>query len=179
MAEMVSMGVGNKALQDIDPSEEAINDRNINYVLKGRGSGPRVGVRKAVQEAVDLCQAWPMLPWRLQTRLDSGLSQPDLLSYAGVRSRASIAVAPLDYDSPHLRVSNSLPGDRASCSVLGSLNLHLYRDPVLLGTHWPLYPPSFPEEAVLEAEVELGSQPSLSMSWIIQRWHGLGLGLLW
>ncbi|XP_073913027.1 puratrophin-1 [Castor canadensis] len=116
MAEMVSMGVGNKALQDIDPSEEAINDRNINYVLKGRG----------------------------------------------VRSRASIAVAPLDYDSPHLRVSNSLPGDRASCSVLGSLNLHLYRDPVLLGTHWPLYPPSFPEEAVLEAEVELGSQPSLT-----------------
>ncbi|KAL4685576.1 hypothetical protein H8959_001173 [Pygathrix nigripes] len=36
MAEMVSMGVGNKAFRDIAPSEEAINDRTINYVLKCR-----------------------------------------------------------------------------------------------------------------------------------------------
>ncbi|XP_012597933.2 puratrophin-1 isoform X1 [Microcebus murinus] len=116
MAEMVSMGVGNKAFQDIAPSEEAINDRTINYVLKCRE----------------------------------------------VRSRASIAVAPLDYDSPYLGASSSLPGDPASCSVLGSLNLHLYRDPALLDLRWPLYPPNFPEEAALDAEVELGSQPSLT-----------------
>lgn len=38
MAEMASMGVGNKAFWDIAPSEEAISDRNINYVLKRRGS---------------------------------------------------------------------------------------------------------------------------------------------
>lgn len=37
MAEMASMGVGSKAFWDIAPSEEAINDRNINYVLKRRG----------------------------------------------------------------------------------------------------------------------------------------------
>ncbi|XP_027476052.2 puratrophin-1 [Zalophus californianus] len=116
MAEMVSMGVGNKAFQDIAPSEEAINDRTVNYVLKCRE----------------------------------------------VRSRASIAVAPFDYDSPYLGALNSLPGDPASCSVLGSLNLHLYRDPALLGLRWPLYSPSFPEEAALEAEVELGSQLSLT-----------------
>ncbi|XP_013359345.1 PREDICTED: puratrophin-1 isoform X1 [Chinchilla lanigera] len=115
MAEMVSMGVGNKAFQDIAPSEEAINDRSINYVLKCRE----------------------------------------------VRSRASIAVAPLDYESPYLGASNPIPGDPASCSVLGPLNLHLYRDPALLGFHWPRYPPNFPEDATLEAEVELGSQPSL------------------
>ncbi|KAG8521795.1 Puratrophin-1 [Galemys pyrenaicus] len=116
MAEMVSMGVGSKAFWDIAPSEEAINDRTINYVLK--------------------CQE--------------------------VRSRASIAVAPFDYDSPYLGASSSLPGDPASCSVLGSLNLHLYRDPALLGFRWPLCSTSFPEDAALEAEAELGSQPSLT-----------------
>lgn len=53
MAEMVSMGVGNKAFREIAPSEEAINDRTINYVLKCRGSGQAtgVGVRKAAWEA--------------------------------------------------------------------------------------------------------------------------------
>ncbi|KAM9192134.1 puratrophin-1 [Dugong dugon] len=116
MAEMVSMGVGTKAFWDIAPSEEAINDRTINCVLKCRE----------------------------------------------VRSRASIAVAPLDYDSPYLGASNSLPGDLASSSVLGPLNLHLYKDPDLLGLRWPLYPTNFPEEAALEAEAELGSQPSLT-----------------
>ncbi|XP_057568651.1 puratrophin-1 [Hippopotamus amphibius kiboko] len=116
MAEMVSMGVGNKAFRDIAPSEEAINDRTVNYILK--------------------CQE--------------------------VRSRASIAVAPFDCDSPYLGASSSLPGDPASCSVLGSLNLHLYRDPAVLGFRWPLYSTSFPEEAVLETEAELGSQPSLT-----------------
>ncbi|XP_075393339.1 puratrophin-1 isoform X2 [Tenrec ecaudatus] len=115
LAEMVSMGVGNKPFWDLAPSEEAISDRTINYVLKGRD----------------------------------------------VRSRASIAVAPLD-DSPYLGGSDPLPGDPASSSVLGPLNLHLYRDPALQGLRWPLYPPNFPEEAVLEAEAELGSQPSLT-----------------
>ncbi|XP_037371764.1 puratrophin-1 isoform X2 [Talpa occidentalis] len=116
MAELVSMGVGRKAFWDIAPSEEAINDRTVNYVLK--------------------CQE--------------------------VRSRASIAVAPLDYDSPYLGASSSLPGDPASCSVLGSLNLHLYRDPALLGLRWPLYSTSFSEDSALEAEAELGSQQSLT-----------------
>lgn len=36
MAEMTSMGVGNKTFRDIAPNEEAINDRTINYVLKCR-----------------------------------------------------------------------------------------------------------------------------------------------
>ncbi|XP_060041341.1 puratrophin-1 isoform X2 [Erinaceus europaeus] len=79
-----------------------------------------------------------------------------------VRSRASIAVAPLDYDSSYLEASSPLPGDPASCSVLGPLNLHLYRDPALQGLRWPLYSTSFPEEAALEPEAELGSQPSLT-----------------
>lgn len=44
MAEMVSMGLGNKAFQDITPNEEAINDRTINYILKCRGRGRLYGV---------------------------------------------------------------------------------------------------------------------------------------
>lgn len=54
MAEMTSMGVGNKTFRDIAPNEEAINDRTINYVLKCRGIGQAVGVavRKVVREAV-------------------------------------------------------------------------------------------------------------------------------
>ncbi|CAK6436684.1 unnamed protein product [Pipistrellus nathusii] len=116
MAEMVSMGVGNKAFRDIAPNEEAISDRTINYVLKNRE----------------------------------------------VRSRASIAVAPFDCESPYLGASSPLPADPASGSVLGSLNLHLYRDPTPQGLRWPLYSTSFPEETALEAEGELGSQPSLT-----------------
>lgn len=34
---MVSMGVGNKPFLDIKPSEAAINDRAIDYIMKGRG----------------------------------------------------------------------------------------------------------------------------------------------
>lgn len=37
MQEMVSMGVGNKPFLDIKPSEAAINDRAIDYIMKGRG----------------------------------------------------------------------------------------------------------------------------------------------
>lgn len=77
-------------------------------------------------------------------------------------------MAPFDYDNPYLGALGSLPGDRASGSVLGSLNLHLYRDPALTGVHWSLYPPNFPEEAPLDAEVDLGSQPSLSMCELTQ-----------
>lgn len=77
-------------------------------------------------------------------------------------------MAPFDYDNPYLGALASLPGDRASCSVLGSLNLHLYRDPALLGVHWSLLPPNFPEEASLDTEVDLGSQPSLSMCGLTQ-----------
>lgn len=63
MAEMVSMGVGNKAFRDIAPNEEAISDRTINYVLKCRGSLVG-GVRKAscAEGNEDLCQPQSSLP---------------------------------------------------------------------------------------------------------------------
>lgn len=73
MAEMASMGVGNKAFWDIAPSEEAINDRNINYVLKRRGTGilqGGVGLRQQHGPLLLLASA-PCLP---QVRLGSDLS---------------------------------------------------------------------------------------------------------
>lgn len=37
MQEMVSMGIGNKPFMDIKPSEAAISDRAIDYIMKGTG----------------------------------------------------------------------------------------------------------------------------------------------
>lgn len=125
---------------------------------------------------VDLCRPWSSLSAGPGPKW--ALTGPTwALSFAEVRSRASIAAAPLDSDNPYLGTSRSLPADPASCSVLGSLNLHLYRDPALQGLRWPLYSTSFPEEPALEAEVELGSQPSLSRSGLSQGREGMTWGL--
>lgn len=37
MKEMVSMGIGSKPFMDIKPSDAAINDRAIDYIMKGSG----------------------------------------------------------------------------------------------------------------------------------------------
>uniref|UniRef100_A0A671LCT0 Si:ch211-269k10.2 n=1 Tax=Sinocyclocheilus anshuiensis TaxID=1608454 RepID=A0A671LCT0_9TELE len=37
MQEMVSMGIGNKPFMDIKPSDSAINDRAVDYIMKGSG----------------------------------------------------------------------------------------------------------------------------------------------
>lgn len=37
MQEMVSMGIGNKPFMDIKPSDAAISDRAIDYIMKGTG----------------------------------------------------------------------------------------------------------------------------------------------
>uniref|UniRef100_A0ABM5EUT8 Puratrophin-1 n=1 Tax=Pogona vitticeps TaxID=103695 RepID=A0ABM5EUT8_9SAUR len=42
--EMVSMGVGNKPFLDIKPSEAAIHDRAIDYIMKGRGARTRASI---------------------------------------------------------------------------------------------------------------------------------------
>ncbi|XP_048462034.1 uncharacterized protein plekhg4 isoform X2 [Rhincodon typus] len=44
MQEMVSMGIGNKPFLDIKPSEAAINDRAIDYFMKGRGARTRASI---------------------------------------------------------------------------------------------------------------------------------------
>ncbi|XP_043935472.1 puratrophin-1 [Protopterus annectens] len=91
MQEMVSMGVGNKPYMDIKPSDAAINDRAIDYIMKGRGS----------------------------------------------RTRASIAVSLFDHSDPYKRTqtpvsSSGTSSCSSSSSLLGPLNLHIYRNPPLL-----------------------------------------------
>ncbi|XP_077166128.1 puratrophin-1 [Paroedura picta] len=44
MQEMVSMGVGNKPFLDIKPSEAAIHNRAIDYIMKGRGARTRASI---------------------------------------------------------------------------------------------------------------------------------------
>ncbi|XP_023680093.2 pleckstrin homology domain-containing family G member 4B isoform X1 [Paramormyrops kingsleyae] len=44
MQEMVSMGIGNKPYMDIKPSEAAINDRAIDYTMKGSESRSRASI---------------------------------------------------------------------------------------------------------------------------------------
>ncbi|XP_062997591.1 puratrophin-1 [Elgaria multicarinata webbii] len=44
LQEMVSMGVGNKPFLDIKPSEAAIHDRAIDYIMKGRGARTRASI---------------------------------------------------------------------------------------------------------------------------------------
>jgi hypothetical protein len=38
MKEMVSMGIGSKPFMDIKPSDAAISDRAIDYIMKGSGT---------------------------------------------------------------------------------------------------------------------------------------------
>lgn len=38
LKEMVSMGVGNKPFLDIQPSDAAISDRAVHYMMKSRGA---------------------------------------------------------------------------------------------------------------------------------------------
>ncbi|MEE6515414.1 hypothetical protein FKM82_024156 [Ascaphus truei] len=44
MQEMVSMGIGNKPFMDIQPSDAAINDRAIDYIMKGTESRSRASI---------------------------------------------------------------------------------------------------------------------------------------
>ncbi|XP_077144880.1 puratrophin-1 isoform X3 [Ranitomeya variabilis] len=53
MQEMVSMGVGNKPFLDIKPSEAAINNRAIDYIMKGRGSRTRASIAVSVFDHSD------------------------------------------------------------------------------------------------------------------------------
>ncbi|KAM4017703.1 puratrophin-1 isoform 2-T2 [Anomaloglossus baeobatrachus] len=53
MQEMVSMGVGNKPFLDIKPSEAAINNRAIDYIMKGRGARTRASIAVSVFDHSD------------------------------------------------------------------------------------------------------------------------------
>ncbi|MGH0142791.1 UNVERIFIED_CONTAM: hypothetical protein FKN15_077056 [Acipenser sinensis] len=66
MQEMVSMGVGNKPYLDIKPSDAAINDRAIDYIMKGRGARTRA---KSVLD--NLGDLWSEEQYDTEYNLDS------------------------------------------------------------------------------------------------------------
>ncbi|XP_010156398.1 PREDICTED: pleckstrin homology domain-containing family G member 4B-like, partial [Eurypyga helias] len=67
MQEMVSMGVGNKPFLDIKPSEAAINDRAIDYIMKGRGARTRASIAVSLFDHSNPYK-------RTQTQLSAGSS---------------------------------------------------------------------------------------------------------
>ncbi|XP_038628646.1 puratrophin-1 [Tachyglossus aculeatus] len=64
MAEMVSMGVGNKPFLDITPSEAAICDRSVDYIMKGRGARTRASIAVSL---FDHSSPYPGAPSSLPT----------------------------------------------------------------------------------------------------------------
>uniref|UniRef100_A0A8D2LCA7 Pleckstrin homology and RhoGEF domain containing G4 n=1 Tax=Varanus komodoensis TaxID=61221 RepID=A0A8D2LCA7_VARKO len=53
LQEMVSMGVGNKPFLDIKPSEAAIQNRAIDYLMKGRGARTRASIAVSLFDHTD------------------------------------------------------------------------------------------------------------------------------
>ncbi|XP_069037278.1 puratrophin-1 isoform X3 [Lepisosteus oculatus] len=97
MQEMVSMGVGNKPYLDIKPSEAAISDRAIDYIMKGRGARTRASIAVSLFDHSN--------PFK-RTPLPSSVSSPP--SVCG--SSSSSLLGPLNL---HMYSSQTLlPGDR-------------------------------------------------------------------
>lgn len=45
------MGIGSKPFMDIKPSDAAISDRAIDYIMKGTGEAPFVGIPSSFHHA--------------------------------------------------------------------------------------------------------------------------------
>lgn len=54
LKEMVSMGVGNKPFLDIQPSDAAISDRAVHYIMKSRGNTAAVFIYLSVSVTGDV-----------------------------------------------------------------------------------------------------------------------------
>lgn len=169
------MGIGSKPFMDIKPSDAAISDRAIDYIMKGTGElSPTLAfVLVVCYSSHSLLDSPPSLfPLLLflphpPAHCLSLLTEP--------RTRASIAVPSFEHASsfkrPHSTISNSSTSSsssQSSSSLLGSLNLHLYSSPSHPHTHsYPASVPSFaqwPYDCIEEDELEQdsGSQPSMS-----------------
>lgn len=109
------MGVGNKPFLDIQPSDAAISDRAVHYIMKSRGNPFTI----KVHHADDVDRVVTDLSWWIDNDRCSG-----------ARTRASIAVSVFDHSNPFNGgvVTSDLSASGASSSgLLGPLNLHMYR----------------------------------------------------
>ena len=122
MAEMVSMGVGNKAFRDIAPSEEAINDRTVNYILKCQGSRQAAGVGwgELLRERCGPLAALACTPLRTSAQMGSGLTQPDslmqqfALGRGTTRISGSLSCGAREVRSPCAWRGGARPGSRVT-----------------------------------------------------------------
>lgn len=163
------MGIGSKPFMDIKPSDAAINDRAIDYIMKGSGELVQ-SICVSTVLVIFFFRLYPMSNATTFKVTSCFVS----VSQTGSRIRASIAVPLFEYSAsvkrPHSTISNSSTSSsssQSSSSLLGSLNLHMYTTP----SHPHPYPMSsvppfsqWPYDCIEEDELEQdsGSQPSMS-----------------
>lgn len=164
MQEMVSMGVGNKPFLDIKPSDAAINDRAIDYIMKGRGNAK---MQCSNFYCTSIGTFYVYIVYITHCYLIT-LFTSTLCFTLGARTRASIAVSLFDHSNPFKRAAsvNTLvssgpqaAGGPPSSTLLGPLNLHMYSSQSLMSSD-RLISPCIEED---ELEHETSSQPSMSM----------------
>uniref|UniRef100_A0A8B9V6C5 Puratrophin-1 n=1 Tax=Anas zonorhyncha TaxID=75864 RepID=A0A8B9V6C5_9AVES len=153
MQEMVSMGVGNKPFLDIKPSEAAINDRAIDYIMKGRGARTRASIAVSLFDHSNPYK-------RTQAQLSAGSTA------AAYGPSSSSLLGPLNL---HMYLDQALlpgvlaprrPFDVGACIEEDELEHETSSQPSL----------STYEPAVLQHTRGCDPQPSLSVPWA--RPHG-------
>ncbi|KAG7481800.1 rho guanine nucleotide exchange factor 40-like [Solea senegalensis] len=143
MKEMVSMGVGSKPFLDIQPSDAAISDRAVDYIMKSRGD---VIVFRATHKLTHTHSVMMMM-----------------MICPGARTRASIAVSVLDVNTFKRGLVTSDPRSTgpssSSSSLLGSLNLHMFSQSLSSAADSSFITSCVEED---EQELETSSQPSMT-----------------
>ncbi|XP_066569464.1 pleckstrin homology domain-containing family G member 4B isoform X2 [Amia ocellicauda] len=100
MQEMVSMGVGNKPFLDIKPSDAAINDRAIDYIMKGRGARTRASIAVSLFDHSNPFKRTP-LPSSISSPPSAcGPSSSSLLGPLNLHMYSSHALLPVDRPFP-------------------------------------------------------------------------------
>ncbi|XP_066509793.1 rho guanine nucleotide exchange factor 40-like isoform X1 [Hoplias malabaricus] len=94
MQEMVSMGVGNKPFLDIKPSDAAINDRAIDYIMKGRGARTRASIAVSLFDHSNPFKRAPVSPPVSGPPVAGGTSSSTLLGPLNLHMYSSQTLLP-------------------------------------------------------------------------------------
>ncbi|MBN3299352.1 SL9A5 protein, partial [Amia calva] len=100
MQEMVSMGVGNKPFLDIKPSDAAINDRAIDYIMKGRGARTRASIAVSLFDHSNPFKRTPLPSSVSSPPSACGPSSSSLLGPLNLHMYSSHALLPVDRPFP-------------------------------------------------------------------------------
>nr|XP_006825855.1 PREDICTED: puratrophin-1-like [Saccoglossus kowalevskii] len=122
MAEMHTMGIGQKPCIDIKPSKDQINDRAIDYVMKGRGSRSRNSVAECSFDHSTPTNKRPLsiISVSSSSSTGSGSSIVGSLALANFDTLLSTAELPEEFiETKHrhsLGTVHSISGNTNSCS---------------------------------------------------------------